>query len=172
MSNSSILSAFERMWQHISSELSTKAEATHDHGVFALPLIVGHTGKVVGYGFTHTADEIIEAVEAGRHVYVQNKDGSIYSYVSHKTYDTGARGVTFFRPEQGGQYEHRLELYITHDNVSTSTYAFGKAADTVPAYTEADYGKMLTPTADGLVWTDPPEGGSGDTIPAAEGVEF
>ena len=44
----------------------------------------------------------------------------------------------------------------------------------LPTYTEADYGKMLTPTADGLVWADPPQGsgGSGEAIPSAEGVEF
>ena len=40
----------------------------------------------------------------------------------------------------------------------------------LPTYTEADYGKMLTPTADGLVWADPPAGG--ETLEDLEGVLF
>lgn len=41
----------------------------------------------------------------------------------------------------------------------------------LPAYTEADYGKVLSCTADGLVWVAQSGGGSGD-VPSAEGVEF
>lgn len=39
----------------------------------------------------------------------------------------------------------------------------------VPAYTAGDYGKVLSATEAGLVWV---EMQAGETLPAAEGVEF
>ena len=41
----------------------------------------------------------------------------------------------------------------------------------LPEYTESDYGKVLSCTADGLVWVEQ-SGGSGEAVPSAEGVLF
>jgi hypothetical protein len=80
----------------------------------------------------------------------------------------GGGGKDGYTPQKGVDYWTAADKAEIIEELKTAVPA------EIPAYTEADYGKMLTPTADGLVWTDPPEGGGGGTlsVPSAQGVVF
>lgn len=73
-------------------------------------------------------------------------------------------GKDGYTPQKGVDYWTAADKQEIIDEVASS------APSAIPAYTEADYGKMLTPTADGLVWTDPPQGG--EVLEDLEGVLF
>lgn len=64
----------------------------------------------------------------------------------------------------GGQYYvAKLSVFDGHITACAS------AIQSIPPYTEDDYGKILSSTADGLAWIDAP---SFDEILSAEGVQF
>ncbi len=77
----------------------------------------------------------------------------------------------------GEMYNIHLQLQPDNSSMYLSILKFypnaesGTGGTDLPAYTEADYGKVLSATADGLVWVEQ-SGGSGGSVPSAEGVEF
>lgn len=78
--------------------------------------------------------------------------------------ERGEAGAAGYTPQKGVDYWTAADKQEIIDEVANS------APSAIPAYTEADFGKMLTPTADGLVWTDPPQGG--EVLEDLEGVLF
>lgn len=139
---------------------------------------------------THTSIEIKEAIDNGQMVYLYDS-GTFIPLVGIA--DDGS--IVFVLQMRSGKSTLNIVTAIVLDTgacVVTST-----EDNLVPSYANTDYGKLLSPSSDGLVWVnapsslpsggtagqvltkgsdgnaywaDAPEGGS--AIPSAEGVEF
>lgn len=107
---------------------------------------------------SHSKSEIEDAIAAGKAV-VGMDEGTVIG-----TYSVG---YGFIMALHTDDEVASLRIFINEDKSVTT---FTNKGTFVPTPTEADYGKVLSATADGLVWVTP--SGGGGSVPSAEGVEF
>ena len=65
--------------------------------------------------------------------------------------------TAFEKLSYGSTTVHKLDPKFLPESVATTSYVDEKVSAAIPAYTEEDYGKFLTPSADGLVWYSMPD---------------
>ena len=112
---------------------------------------------------SHSASEIIAAHDAGK-IPVVNVDAASL----HLSAISGTPAVEFSTVAFSSGALVNVLVKINNDKSCELSIT---PIPAVPTPTESDYGKVLSATADGLVWVEQ-SGGSGSTVPSAEGVLF
>jgi hypothetical protein len=132
---------------------STVSSNNSNSNIFIVTIYNGTTNMTA----SHSVSEINAAVLSGNIVFAQFNIGKMYVPLVYIDETDAVFGQSVTDHIIGDKTTDGIYLTVKEDKsvISSTTTVIG-----VPAYAESDYGKFMTPSADGLKWVNAPNGGS------------